>query len=110
MKGLILKDLMCLRKQLTNFCFVMAGVLIASIMYVLSARFGNMAKVGQEMLNGNATQVDVRNIGSMVLVMFMLLPIASVGDMLFWRMAKPASARCPRLFRYRLRNGCWRVF
>lgn len=83
MKGLILKDLMCLRKQLTNFCFVMAGVLIASIMYVLSARFGNMAKVGQEMLNGNATQVDVRNIGSMVLVMFMLLPIASVGDMLY---------------------------
>ena len=64
MKGLILKDLLCLRKQLTNFCFVMAGVLIASIMYVLSARFGNMAKVGQEMLNGNATQVDVRNIGS----------------------------------------------
>ena len=83
MKGLILKDLMCLRKQLTNFCFVMAGVLIASIMYVLSARYGNMAKVGQEMLNGNATQVDVRNIGSMVLVMFMLLPIASVGDMLY---------------------------
>ena len=83
MKGLILKDLMCLRKQLTSFCFVMAGVLVASIMYVLSARFGNMAKVGQEMLNGNATQVDVRNIGSMVLVMFMLLPIASVGDMLY---------------------------
>ena len=83
MKGLILKDLMCLRKQLTSFCFVMAGVLVASVMYVLSARFGAMAKVGQEMLKESASQVDVRNIGSMVLVMFMLLPIASVGDMLY---------------------------
>ena len=83
MKGLILKDLMCLRKQLTSFCFVMAGVLVASVMYVLSARFGNMAKIGQELLKENASQVDVRNTGSMVLVMFMLLPIASVGDMLY---------------------------
>ena len=31
MKGLILKDIMCLRKQLTVFCYVIIGVLIVFI-------------------------------------------------------------------------------
>ena len=37
LKGLILKDLMCLKKQLKQFVFLVIGVLIVSVMYVLSA-------------------------------------------------------------------------
>jgi hypothetical protein len=82
MKGLILKDLMCLRKQLTIFCFVTVGVLAVSVMYVLSARFGNIALAGQQMLEENdMSALDVQNIATNVLVLFMLLPIATVGDM-----------------------------
>ena len=50
MKGLILKDIMCLRKQLTVFCYVIIGVLIVSVMFVLSTRFGNLASGASEML------------------------------------------------------------
>ena len=84
MKGLIIKDIMCLKKQLTTFAYIMAGVVVISILYVLSSRFGNLAKAGSALLdeNNNMSQVDVKNLGSMVLVMFMLIPIVSVGDML----------------------------
>ena len=84
MKGLIIKDIMCLKKQLTTFAYIIAGVVVISILYVLSSRFGNLAKVGVALLdeNNNMSQVDVKNLGSMVLVMFMLIPIVGVGDML----------------------------
>ena len=81
LKGLILKDIMCLKKQLKQFLFLVIGVLIVSVMYVLSARFGNLALAGKEMLETNdMTSIDVKNLGSMVLVIFMVLPIAMVGD------------------------------
>lgn len=82
MKGLIIKDLMCLRKQLITFGFVVVGVLVISIMYVCSARFGNIATAGQEMLATNdMTSTDAKNLATMALILFMLLPIATVGDM-----------------------------
>ena len=50
MKGLIIKDIMCLKKQLTVFIYVIIGVVVISVMYVLSAKFGNLALAGNEML------------------------------------------------------------
>ena len=82
MKGLILKDIMCLKKQLTVFVYVLVGVLVVSVMYVLSARFGNIAQAGKEMISmDDVSSVDVKNLGTMALVFFMLLPLASIGDM-----------------------------
>ncbi len=84
MKGLIIKDIMCLKKQLMIFTFVIIGVLVVSVMYVLSARFGNIASAGREMLavkENNLSEIDVKNIGSLALIMFMLLPIVTVCDM-----------------------------
>ena len=82
MKGLIIKDVMCLKKQLTVFAFVLIGVVAVSIMYVLSAKFGNIALAGREMLaTEDLTAVDVKNLSSMALIFFMMLPIATVGDM-----------------------------
>lgn len=81
MKGLIIKDLMCLRKQLIIFAYVVAGVLVVSIMFVLSARFGNIALGNQEMMVENGlSDIDINNMSTQILMMFMLLPVACVGD------------------------------
>ncbi len=85
MKGLIIKDIMCLRKQLTIFAFVLVGVLAVSVMYVLSASFGNLAEVAKELQNekNNLSARDVKNIATEALILFMLLPAATVCDMVF---------------------------
>lgn len=81
MKGLVIKDLMCLRKQRITFIYIVAVVVIVSIMFVLSAKFGNIALAGQEMMSENdMTEIDIKNLASLALFLFMLLPIAMVGD------------------------------
>lgn len=81
MKGLVIKDLFCLKKRLTILCFAIAGVLVLSIMFVLSARFGNVAQAGKDMLkDDNMTAIDVENLAVTALAFFMLVPIAAVGD------------------------------
>lgn len=81
MKGLVLKDLMCLRKQLMIFGYVVVGVLVLSVMFVLSARFGNIAMANQEMVATEGLSAsDITNLSTNVLILFMLLPLATVGD------------------------------
>ena len=77
----MIKDLMCLRKQMILFVYTVAGVLALSIMFVLSARFGNIADANQTMMiENNLTDMDIKNLCTTVLILFMLLPIAMVGD------------------------------
>jgi hypothetical protein len=85
MKGLIIKDIFCMKKQLIIFTYVLAGVLIVSIMYVLSAKFGNLAEVAKELQNekNNLTPRDVKNISTEALILFMFLPAATICDMVF---------------------------
>lgn len=81
MKGLVIKDLMCLRKQFILFTYIVVGVLAVSVMFVLSARFGNICLANQEMMAENSlTDSDITNLSTTILMLFMLLPIASVGD------------------------------
>lgn len=81
MKGLILKDLMCLRKQLIIFSYVVVSVLVLSVMYVLSAKYGNIALANEGMMTENGmTSIDIKNLSTWVLAIFLLLPIATVGD------------------------------
>lgn len=76
-----MKDLMCLRKQRVIFAYTIAAVLALSIMYVLSARFGNIAAANQTMMTDNQlSDIDIKNISTVALILFMLLPIAMVGD------------------------------
>ncbi len=76
-----MKDLMCLRKQRVVFAYNIAAVLVLSIMYVLSARFGNIAAANQIMMTDNQlSDIDIKNISTITLILFMLLPIAMVGD------------------------------
>ncbi|MCM1105066.1 MAG: ABC-2 transporter permease [Clostridium sp.] len=81
MKGLVIKDLMCLRKQRLLFLYTAVGVLAVSVMFVLSARFGNLAAAGRAvMTEQNLSEADVQNAASAALVLFLLLPIAAAGD------------------------------
>ncbi len=83
MKGLIFKDILCLKKQLMVFCYVLISVLAVSVMYVLSARFGNLADAHAVMLSENQMEPEViNNISCIVLMLFMLLPLACLGDMI----------------------------
>jgi len=81
MKGLIIKDLMCLRKQLIIFVYVVAGVLVVSVMFVLSSRFGNLALENRKMMAENGlSALDINHMSTQILMLFMLLPAACVGD------------------------------
>ena len=81
MKGLMIKDLMCLRKQMILFAYTVAGVLVLSVMFVLSARFGNIADANQAMMTeNNLSDIDIKNLSTLSLILFMLLPIAMVSD------------------------------
>lgn len=83
MKGLIFKDILCLKKQFIVYCYVLIGTLAVSVMFVLSARFGNLADVNAVMLAENQMEPEeIKNMASLALIMFMLLPLAGVGDTL----------------------------
>ena len=82
MKGLILKDIMCLRKQLTVFCYVIIGVLIVSVMFVLSTRFGNLASGAREMMAGALPVSLQRRVLSRYFSVFALLGIGVAFDLL----------------------------
>ena len=77
MKGLLIKDLMCLRKQCLLFVFLVFAVFIVSIMFVLSVRFGNMARLAQ---TESGLEDELEMVSTFVLMLFMLLPISMTGD------------------------------
>lgn len=74
MKGLIIKDFFCLKKQLINYVFVIVGVIAVSVLFVLSCRFGNIASYGQ------ASEIDIAQLAGLALLLFMLVPLACTGD------------------------------
>lgn len=81
MKGLMIKDLMCMRRQLILFGYAVVSVLVLSVLYVLSCKYGNLALANVQMMRENGlTEVDIRNLSTWVLALFMLLPIAVTGD------------------------------
>lgn len=81
MKGLLIKDFFCLKKQLINYGFIIVGVIVISIMFVLSYNFGNIHTGFTEMIDsGQNTQADITMIAGNALLLFMLIPIACTGD------------------------------
>lgn len=81
MKGLIIKDLMCLRKQRIIFIYLVVVTLVLSVMFVLSSKFGNIYLAGQEMIASEemgGIAVDV--IANEAMIFFMLCPLAMAGE------------------------------
>lgn len=59
----------------------MMCVAVLSVMFVLSASFGNLAVMNRDMIAQNdISEMDIRNMCTTALIFFMMLPIALVGD------------------------------
>ncbi|MCM1186955.1 MAG: ABC-2 transporter permease [Lachnoclostridium sp.] len=81
MKGLLIKDFFCLKKQLTNYVFIIVGVIVISILFVLSYNFGNIHAGFMEMVESNQNaESDITLIARSALLLFMMIPIACTGD------------------------------
>lgn len=81
MRGLLIKDFYCLKKQLINYLFVIAGVIVVSILFVLSYNFGNIhAQFTRLIDSGESSEAGVTMIASSALLLLMLIPIACTGD------------------------------
>ncbi len=81
MKGLLIKDFFCLKKQLINYGFIIVGVIVISVMFVLSYNFGNIHAGFTEMVDsGQNTGESITIIASNAMLLFMLIPIACTGD------------------------------
>ena len=85
MKGLIIKDIMCLKKQLTVFAIVLIAVAAVSIMFAISAKCGNIAIGNAYMLEEekNLDELDITNLSTLALVLFMLIPPALLADLFY---------------------------
>lgn len=81
MKGLVIKDLICMKKQLVIFSYTIITVFIVAVMFVISAKYGNIALGAKEMLKENPmTEMDLQSMMVWALMGMMLLPIAAVSD------------------------------
>ncbi len=82
MKGLLIKDFYCLKNQLINYVFIIVGVIVISIMFVLSYNFGNIhAGFAQMVDSGQNTEADIGQIARSAMLLFMLIPIACAADL-----------------------------
>lgn len=77
MKGLIIKDLYCLKKQFVTFAFIISGVVAVAIMFVLSERFGNLRFAVSDM---EAAGFDIASVIKTAVMFFMLLPLVCTGN------------------------------
>ena len=83
MKGLIIKDLMCLRKMRAMFIFVTVSSFVITVMALISARCSNIALVEQEYLTGKTDmQMSPVHLLWYAVAVMVLLPLASIGDSL----------------------------
>ena len=83
MKGLIIKDLMCLRKMRATFVFVTVSSFVITVMALISARCGNIALAEQEYLTGGSDMpISPAYILWYAVAVMVLLPLASIGDTL----------------------------
>lgn len=84
MKGLIIKDIMCLKKQLTIFAIVLIAVAAVSIMFAISSKCGNIAVGNAIMLEEEQFgELDIVGLSTEIMVFFMLIPPALLADLFF---------------------------
>lgn len=82
MRGLLIKDFYCLKKQLINYGFIIIGVIVISIMFVLSYNFGNIHTGFTQIIeSGQNTEAVVIQMARSAMLMFMLIPIACTADL-----------------------------
>lgn len=84
MKGLVIKDFICLRKQLSMFVMLVAMTIVITVLFILSSRYGNLAIAMKEMLEtGQIDQAGIVDAASFAVMLFLFVPIAAVTDIGF---------------------------
>ena len=82
MKGLIINDFYCLKKQFMNYVAVIIGLFVITIMFILSFNYGNIYIARMDMISdGQATLADTIEFANRAMIFVMLLPIACAGDL-----------------------------
>lgn len=80
MTGLIRKDLYCLRKGLKTFILVSIGVIVLSVLFILSARYGNVAKgIEQMKIENNMGEKEFYAYYQGVIWCVLVLPMSFLG-------------------------------
>jgi len=81
MSGLIKKDMYCLKKNLLMFLLVTVGVIVLSVMFIISAQSGNVAQGISQMKaeNDGMSEADFYGMFQIAVWATLLIPIAFVG-------------------------------
>ena len=84
MKGLIYKDIFCLKKNLKMFILVTLGIMLLSVMYVISAKHGNVADFmsKQDFGEDTMTKTLLLSMINMTLLIVINIPMAFIGNIL----------------------------
>lgn len=81
MKGLVYKDFMCLRKNLKTFVFVTLGVIVMSLMIILSTRYGNLAETKEFLqVESEADEAAAEAMIRGVIWCILFIPMAFIGN------------------------------
>lgn len=73
MKGLLIKDLYCLKDQLKFFVMITVCVIYVGVLFILSAGYGNVAIIMSESDGGSEVQMLLYD---MIMLLVLVLPIA----------------------------------
>ena len=77
MTGLMRKDLYCLRKNLITFFAVTIGVIVLSVLFVISAQSGNVAKgIEEMMLENTMSEEEFLSLFKVAVCCVLCLPLA----------------------------------
>lgn len=83
MKGLVIKDLYCLKKSMKLFLLVTVGVILISVLFALSASYGNVAAVAAEMeAEGEMNSEDFFELLRLGVWLVLFIPLAFMGNVL----------------------------
>ena len=77
MKGLIVKDIFCLKKQIVTFAFIISGVVAVAVMFALSGQFGNLSTAASELAKDG---FDIVPVIKTAVMFFMVLPLVCTGN------------------------------
>lgn len=84
MKGLIYKDILCLKKNLKMFSLVTFGIVSLAVMYVISSKHGNVADFMSKTDFGEDTMTKTLLLSmlNMALLIVINIPMAFIGNIL----------------------------
>lgn len=84
MKGLIYKDILCLKKNLKMFTMVTLGIVSLAVMYVVSSKYGNVADFLHQQDFGEDTMSKTMLLSMLNLTLLIVIniPMAFIGNIL----------------------------